>query len=61
MANIIKVEWNAEAIQDIVHDWLGESVSKAEAEKIIKKIKADAEETISMRGYTVIINLLERL
>lgn len=61
MAKTIKVEWNAEDIQTIVSEWLGEHVSKKEAEKILGRIKADAEEKIAQAGFSVIATLLERL
>lgn len=61
MAKTIKVEWNAEDIQEIVSEWLGEHISKIQAENIIKKIQAAAEERIAHEGFGVIAHLIERL
>lgn len=61
MAKTIKVEWNSEDIQIIVGEWLGESVSKSKAEKIIARIKAEAEDKIARAGFSVIADLVARL
>jgi len=61
MAKTIKVEWNAEDIAEIVRDWLGKGVSKAQAERIIAKIKRRAEDGIAQAGFAVISGLIERI
>jgi len=61
MAKTIKVEWNAEDIAEIVSEWLGKSISKAQAERIIAKIKRQAEDGIAQAGFSVISGLVERL
>lgn len=60
MAKTIKVEWNAEDVQTIVSEWLGEHISKAQAEKIISKVKAEAEERIARKGFSVIADLVSQ-
>lgn len=61
MAKTIKIEVDAEGIREIVSEWMGEHVSKTEAERILSKIKKPAEEELSQKAFGIISRLIERL
>lgn len=61
MPKTIKVEWNWEDIAEIYSEWMGESITKAQAEKIITKIKRRAEDGIAQGGFSIIAKLIESL
>ena len=54
-----QVEWNTEDVAEIFSEWMGRSISKAEAEKIITKIRRRAGDEIARAGFSVIAGFVE--
>ena len=61
MAKTIKVEWNWEDVAAIADEWMRKPITKAQAERLISKIKRSAEDRIAQQGFSVIADLIERL
>ncbi len=58
MAKVIKLEVDAAGIQEIASEWMGVTLSKAAAQKLLNKIKGRAEEALSRKGFTIISDLI---
>lgn len=61
MAKTIKVEWNWEDVATIAYEWMGKPITKAQAEKILARVKRRAEDQIAREGFSVIARLIEGL
>lgn len=61
MPKTIKVEVDVEGIQEIASEWMGRHISKKEAERMLGKVKAQAEDQLSTEAFNIISHLIERL
>lgn len=60
MAKTIKFEADSEYIKDLFMEWVGESISKAEAQKVLSSIKQQVEEDLSTAAFSIIARMAER-
>ncbi len=60
MAKVIRVEVDAAGIQEIVSEWMGRSITKAKAQKLLDKLKGRAEDMLSREAFNVLSHLIDQ-
>ncbi len=59
MAKVIRVEVDATGIQEMVSEWMGRSISKAQAQKLLDKVKGRAEDLLSREAFNILSTLID--